>query len=66
MNWRYRIARIKYLLNIPYRIREAERERCIRVLTNNDLGIVTASLTNGRLDENWLRSLLQPYIPETK
>ena len=30
MNWRYLIARIKWSINIPARIRSAERERCIR------------------------------------
>ena len=63
MNWRYALARIKWLINIPERIRYAERERCIKVLCNHDLGTVMATLCNGRLEEQWIRSLLHSFIP---
>lgn len=64
MNWRYQLARIKWLINIPARIRAKERERCIRVLCRHDAKTVTAALYNGHLDDSWVRALLQPYIPE--
>ena len=73
MNWRKtywtvygKVARVIYRFQFITRARDAERNRCIRVLCRHKLGTVTAVLHDHRLSEDWIRSLLQPFIPERR
>ena len=58
--------KIGWFFNVPGRIRLAERERCIRVLCGHDLGVITALTRDGKLDDQWIRHFLHPYVVEVR